>query len=186
MDATHEKRMAMLRYPSGKDESLFWTDGGRQMETDAKEQEAVLERQRVHDEETAIHSIKDDQNETNAYNEATEKIEQDPGMMQSMEEHQDVPIEEVAVTPVKGPKKRHRGRKSNPGRGEPKKLNRGNCGSWKKLAAACRKVSRHATVAWRKRKLLRKSETRGFCGSRIGVTVTDRRTSSHATVAWRK
>jgi hypothetical protein len=41
-------------------------------------------------------------------------------------------------------------------------------------------------VAWRKRKLFRKSETRGFCGSRKGVTVADRRTSRHATVAWRK
>jgi hypothetical protein len=41
-------------------------------------------------------------------------------------------------------------------------------------------------VAWRKRKLFRKSETRGYCGSRKGVTVADRRTSRHATVAWRK
>jgi hypothetical protein len=29
MDAIHEKRMAMLRYPSEKDESLFWRDGGK-------------------------------------------------------------------------------------------------------------------------------------------------------------
>jgi hypothetical protein len=34
-----------------------------------------------------------------------EKIEQDPGMMQSMEEHQDVPREEAPITPVKGLKK---------------------------------------------------------------------------------
>jgi hypothetical protein len=70
-----------------------------------------------------------------------EKIEQDPGMMQSVEEHQDVPNEDVAVMPVKGLKKRRREQKSTAGRrGEPKKLNRGNFGSRKKLAAACRKV----------------------------------------------
>jgi hypothetical protein len=143
-----------------KAESLFWTDGGRQMGPNTKEHEAVLERQRVHDEETAIHSLKDDRNETTAYNEATEKIETDPGMMQSAEEHQDIPIEEVAVMPVEGLKKRRRGRKSTAGRrGEPKKLTRGNCGSRKKLAAACRKVSRHATVAWLKRKVFRRSGT---------------------------
>jgi hypothetical protein len=115
----------------------------------------------------------------------TEKI--DPRMMQSPEEHQDVPSEDVVVKPVKGLKMRRRGRKCTAGRrGEPKELNRGNCGSRRKLAAACRKVSRYATVAWRKRKLFRKSETRGYCDSRKGVTVADRRTSRHATVARRK
>jgi hypothetical protein len=142
---------------------------------------------RLEYEEPVSGDIKDDQNETPAGNEATEKIEQDPGMMQSVEEHHDVPIEEVAVMPVKGLKKRRRGRKSTAGRrGEPKTLNRGNCGSRKKLAAACRKVSRHATVAWRKRNLIRRSETRGYCGSRKVMTVADRRTCPHATVSWRK
>jgi hypothetical protein len=97
-------------------------------------------------EEPASGNIKDDQNETTSCNEATEKIH--PGMMQSAEEHQDVPSEDVVMKPVKGLKKRRRGRKCTAGRrGEPKELNRGNCGSLKKLAAACRKVSRHATVA---------------------------------------
>jgi hypothetical protein len=85
---------------------------------------------------------------------ATKKIEQNPKMMQSVEEHRDVPGEDVAVMPVKGLKKQRRGRKSTAGRrGEPKELNRGNCTSRRKLAAACRKVSRHAAVVWRKRKL---------------------------------
>jgi hypothetical protein len=99
-------------------------------------------------------------------------------MMQSVEEHQDVPIEEVAVMPVKGLKKRHRGRKSTAGRrGEPKKLNRGNCGSRKKLAAACRKVSRHASVAWRKRNIIRRNGTQEYCGSwRIFAAVGRRNT----------
>jgi hypothetical protein len=88
----------------------------------------------------------------------TEEI--DPGMMQSVEEHQDVLTEDVTVMPVKGLKKRRRGRKSTAGRrGEPKKLNRGNCGSRKKLAAACSKVSRHAAVVRRKRKLFRRTGT---------------------------
>jgi hypothetical protein len=88
----------------------------------------------------------------------TEKI--NSGVMQSIEEHHDVPSEDVAVMPVKGLKKRRRGRKSTAGRrGEPKKLNRGSCGSRKKLAAACREVSRRATVAWRKRNLIRQIRT---------------------------
>jgi hypothetical protein len=111
------------------------------LEPNPEEDEAVLERKRVHNQETAIHSLKDDQNETTAYNEATEKIETDPGMMQSAEEHQDILSEHVAVMPVKGLKKRRRGRKSTAGRrGEPKKLNRGNCGpgrSWLPPAGRC-------------------------------------------------
>jgi hypothetical protein len=76
-----------------------------------------------------------------------EKI--NPGMMQSVEEHQDVPSEDVTVMPVKGLKERHRGRKSiAERRGEPKELTRENCGSRRKLAAVCRKVSRHAAVVW--------------------------------------
>jgi hypothetical protein len=129
-------------------------DSPEKMEPNLEENEAVVERQRVHDEETAIHSLKDDRNETSGYNEATEKIETDPGMMQSAEEHQDILSEDVAVMPVKGLNKRRRGRQSTAGRrGEPKELIRGSGGSRTKLAAACRKVSRHATVAWRKREL---------------------------------
>jgi hypothetical protein len=104
-----------------------------------------------------------------------------------VEEHQDVPSEYVVVMPVKGLRKRRRGRKSTAGRrGEPKELNQGNHGFRKKLAAACRKVSRYATVAWRKRNFTRRSETRGYCGSRKGVTVAERRATSHAKAAWGK
>jgi hypothetical protein len=38
------------------------------------------------------------------------------------------------------------------------------------LAAACRKVSRCATVAWRKRNIFRKSRTQANCGLRKEVT----------------
>jgi hypothetical protein len=103
---------------------------------------------RLEYEEPASGNIKDDRNETTADNEATEKIEKNPGMKQSAEEHQDVHNEDVAVMPVGEPKKGRRVWKSTAGRrGEPKKLNRGNCGSRRTLAAACRKVSRYATVA---------------------------------------
>jgi hypothetical protein len=93
----------------------------------------------------------------------TEKI--DPKMMQSAEEHQDVPNDDVTVMLVGEPRKRRRVRKSTAGRRrEPTKLNRGNCGSWKKLAAACRKVSRHAAVVWGKRKPFRRTVTQEIYG----------------------
>ncbi|PNF30540.1 hypothetical protein B7P43_G09927 [Cryptotermes secundus] len=69
-------------------------------------------------------------------------------MMQSTVEHQEVPKEDAVVKPVKGWKKWHRGKKRAAGRREePKELTQGDCGSQRILAAACRKVSHHATVA---------------------------------------
>jgi hypothetical protein len=94
-------------------------------------------------------------------------------MMQPVGEHQEVPREEAAVKPVERRKKRHRGRKQAAGRhGEPKELTRGDHGSRKNLAAACRKASRRATVAWRKRNVFRKSWTHGNCGLRKDVTAS--------------
>jgi hypothetical protein len=46
----------------------------------------------------------------NAHQETSE-IEQDPGMIPSVEEHQDIPTEDVAVMPVGEPRKRRRVRK---------------------------------------------------------------------------
>jgi hypothetical protein len=143
-----------------------------------------LERQRVHKEDTEIRSQRDEQNETKACNEATEKIEENTEMMQSAEEHQDIPTEDVAVLPAQGLKKRHRGRKSTAERrGEQKKGTRGYYESRGKVTVAGKRTSRHATVALRKRNIFRKSETHGYCGSRKGVTVADRRTSGNGTVA---
>jgi hypothetical protein len=106
-------------------------DSPEKMGPNLEENEAVVERQRVHDKETAIHSLKDDRKKSSGYNEATEKIELDPGMMKSAEEHQDVRCKDDAVMPVKGLKKRRRGRQSTAGRrGEPKKeVIRGDGGS---------------------------------------------------------
>jgi hypothetical protein len=97
--------------------------------------------------------------------ELTEPTEE---MMQSAEEHQQVPRDDAVVIPVRGRKRRHKGRKQAAERhGEPKELTRGDCGSRKKLAAACRKASRRATVAWRKRN--------GNYGPRKEVTAAGRK-----------
>jgi hypothetical protein len=75
-----------------------------------------------------------------ACNVATE-IEPNPGMMQSIEEHEEIPKKDTVVMPVGGPRKRHRVCSLR---------TQGYCGSRRKLAAACRKVSCCAKVAWRK------------------------------------
>jgi hypothetical protein len=120
----------------------------------------------------------------NTHQETTE-VDPDTEMMQSVEEHQEFPIGEAVVMPVKRQKKRRKGRKSTAGRrGEPKELTRGNCGSRRKLAVACRKVSRHAKVAWRKRNLIRQLWTEVNCGPRKELAVAGMRTTRRATVAW--
>jgi hypothetical protein len=83
--------------------------------------------------------------ETTVCHEATEadveKIEPDSEMMQSAADHQEIPREDAALIPVGGLRKQRRGRKQAARRREePKKLNRGICGSRENLAAACRKV----------------------------------------------
>jgi hypothetical protein len=94
-------------------------------------------------------------------------------MMQPAEEHQQVPREDAVVIPVRGRKRRHRGRKqAAERRGKPKELNRGDHGFKKKLAATCRKASRRATVAWLKRNVFRKSWIHGNCGPRKEVTAS--------------
>jgi hypothetical protein len=58
-----------------------------------------------------------------------------------------VPKEDAIVQLVKGRKKRQRGKKQAAERcEEPEELTRGIFGSWRKFAAACRKVSHHTTV----------------------------------------
>jgi hypothetical protein len=49
--------------------------------------------------------IRSDLDETTACNEATE-AEPNPDMIQSIEEHQDIPKEDIVVMPVEGPRKR--------------------------------------------------------------------------------
>jgi hypothetical protein len=117
----------------------------------------------------------------------TEKPEPDPGMMQSAEEHQEFTKEDTAVKPVKGRKRRHRGRKPAAGRrGEPKEPTRGDCGSGKKLAVAWKKITHRATVAWRKRNVLKKIVTQGNCGPQSTLTAARIMMTRHARVALRR
>jgi hypothetical protein len=99
-------------------------------------------------------------------------------MMQSVTENQVALKEDVVVKPVKGRKKRHRGRKPVAGqRGEPKEQTRSDCRSGKKLAVACRMVSICATVAWHKRNHVRKIVTEENCVSRKEFVAAGIRTS---------
>jgi hypothetical protein len=89
-------------------------------------------------------------------------------MMQSVEEHQETPTEDAVAIPVEEPKKRRRVQKlAAKHRQKPKKRNRGFCGSRKRVTVAGRRTSCHATVAWLKRKLFRRSGTQEHCGSRM-------------------
>jgi hypothetical protein len=103
--------------------------------------------------------------------------EQGPKEMEPGAERQLVPAEEVAVKSSRT-KKRPRGRRIAVGRRiKPTKLIRGDGESRRKLVAACRKVSRCATVAWRRRNIFRDIRTQGNFGPRqelgaAGVMVT--------------
>jgi hypothetical protein len=76
--------------------------------------------------------------------------------MESEVEYWEVPMEDVAVKSSGTIKKWRRGQHLVAGRcGEPKEVTRGTCGSRKKLAATCRKVSHCARVAWHKKNVVR-------------------------------
>jgi hypothetical protein len=77
------------------------------------------------------------------------KIEQDPGMMQYMEEHQHIPTEEVTVMLVGGLMKRLRDLNLATGcRQKPKGRIQVSLVSQKRLGIAGRKVTCHVKVAW--------------------------------------
>jgi hypothetical protein len=107
--------------------------------------------------------------------------------MQSVGEHQEVPKDEAAVMPVGGLRKRRRDRNlAAERRQKPKELTRGDCRSRRKLAAACRKMSRRAAVAWRKRNIFRKIRPQGNCGPRKELAAAGRSMTHSATVARRR
>jgi hypothetical protein len=116
-------------------------------------------------------------------NEATE-TEPKPGMMQSIEEHQEIPKEDAAVMPVRGPRKLHRVcNLATECCQKMRERTRGNSGSRRKSAAACRKVSRNAKVAWGKRNLIRKIQTLEKCGQRMEFAAARIRINRCAKVA---
>jgi hypothetical protein len=103
-----------------------------------------------------------------------ECIEQGPKEMESGAERQMVPTEGAARKSSGITKKRHSGRRMAAGRrAKPKKPTRGDCGSRGRFVAACRKVSRRAAVAWRRRNIFRDIGTQGNCGPRqeLGLLV---------------
>jgi hypothetical protein len=153
------------------------------MEPNPGEEEAVVEHQEI-PKDVAVHSLRTCRSETAASQEDME-TEPDQGTMQSTEEHQEIPKGEAAAMPVGEPRKRRRVRNLAAERRQKRKeRTRGNRGSRRKSAAACRKVSRRAKVAWHKRNLVRRIETRTNYGPRKRLTVTGRKTTSRATVAW--
>jgi hypothetical protein len=90
--------------------------------------------------------LKDGRKETTTCNEATE-TKRNPGLMQSIEVQQDIPKGEVAVMSVREPRKQHRVCNLDAERHQKRKeRTQENPGSRRKLAAACRKVSRHAKL----------------------------------------
>jgi hypothetical protein len=119
----------------------------------------------------------------NTHHETTKTVP-DPKMMQSMEEHQEIPTEDVAVMPVKGLRKQRRVRYlAAESRRKRKDGTRRIHGSRRKLDVACRKVSRHAKVAWRKMNLIRQIWTEVNCGSRSTFSAAGRRMTRRAKVA---
>jgi hypothetical protein len=83
--------------------------------------------------------LKDGRKEMTACSEVTE-TEPDPEMMQSTEEHQEIPNEEATVMPVGEPRKRHRVYNLTVERHQKmKERTWGNCDSRRKSAAACRR-----------------------------------------------
>jgi hypothetical protein len=83
-------------------------------------------------------------------------------MMQSIEVHQEIPKGEAAVMPVGGLRKWHRVCNLAVERQQKiKKRTLGYSGSRRKSAAACRKMSFCAKVAWQKRNLIRKNSDPG-------------------------
>jgi hypothetical protein len=130
--------------------------------------------------------LKDGRKETTAWNVATE-TKLNPGLMQSREEHQDIPKGEAAVMLVREPRKRSRVCILAAERSQKRKeRTQGNHGSRMKLATACRKVSRCAKVAWHKRNLFRKIRILEKCGQHKEFAAARIRATRCAKVVWRK
>jgi hypothetical protein len=137
-----------------------------------------------HEIKAVIQPIRSELDEKTACNEATETA-QDPGMMQPIDEHQEIPKGETAVMLVGGLWKRRRVQNLAAGPSQKKKeRTTGNSGPKRKSAAACKRVSPRAKVAWRKRNLFRRTGTKENCGSQKRVTVTDRKLTPYTGVVW--
>jgi hypothetical protein len=91
-----------------------------------------------------VHPLKECRSETAASQEDTE-TKPDPGTMQSVEEHQEIPKEDAAVMPVGEPRKRRRDRNLAAGRRQkPKRRIQASCESRRRLIVAGKKITCHA------------------------------------------
>jgi hypothetical protein len=138
-----------------------------------------------------IADMKDDQEETMSCQVMTETFldskELNPEDMESEMEHREVPTEEAAVKSSGTMKKWHRGRYQATGRrGGPKELTRGERGSQRKLAVACKKVSHRTAVVRRKRNVFKKIRTQGNCGPRKVLAAAGRRMTHNTKVTCRR
>jgi hypothetical protein len=119
----------------------------KKIEPNSEGKDAAVEQQEIPIEEVAGHSQRTCRSETTPSQESTE-TKPDPGMMQSVEEHQEIPKEDAAVMPVGGLRKRHRDRNLAAGRHrKPKRRIQATCESRRRLIVAGKKITRHATVA---------------------------------------
>jgi hypothetical protein len=106
------------RKNNGKETTVCHNEMGasiKKMEPNSGEVEAVVGRQKIPNEEVAVHSLRACRSETVASQETTEadteQNEPDKGMMQSIAEYLVARKEDSVVKPVKGRKKQHTGRK---------------------------------------------------------------------------
>jgi hypothetical protein len=140
-----------------------------------------LEETVQHEMRALIQPIRSKLDETTACNKATE-TKLDPVHKGASGD----PKGESAMILVGEPRKRRRVcNLAAERRQKRKERTRGYRGSGRKLAAACKRASRRAKVAWRKRNLFRRTGTQEICGSRKRVTITGRMTIRRAKLAWR-
>jgi hypothetical protein len=119
----------------------------KKIEPNLGAKEAIAEWQKISNEEVAIHSLRACQSETAASQEDME-TKPDPGKMQSVEEHQEIPKEEAAVMPIGELRKQRRDRNLAAGRGQkPKGRIHASSESRRRLTVASRKMTHYATVA---------------------------------------
>jgi hypothetical protein len=158
------------------------------MEPDSEMMQSVVEHQEVPVQDATVMPDRDLEEETTsitrketmACQEMEERLEEEEptsvDRKPEVAQQREVPVDDAVVKPVNGRKKRHKCKKQAAERcEEPKELTRGICGSRKKLAAACRNVSRRATVAWRKRSIFRDILTHENCGLQKEVTASRRK-----------
>jgi hypothetical protein len=138
-----------------------------------------------------IADMKDGRKERTACQEVTEdnpeKTDPNQEMMQFVAEDLKAPMEEATVKSSGTMKKWNRGWHLAAGRHRgPKEMTRGDCESQRRLAAACRKVSRHAAVAWHKGNFSRIIRTQGNFGPRKELAAATRMTTRCTGVAQHK